>query len=325
MSQLAFLERAKAIPVPPLLRQTFAEWWQDDALHLGAALSYYTIFSLAPILVISVALAGFFFGPEAASGRIVAEMKSLMGAQGASVIEEMIRRAALRPGASWWATLIGVGTIVVGATGAFGELQYALNKIWNVEAPQRPGWLSVLRARFLSFSMVLVIGFLLLVALVISAALSALDVYVGRWGGNLQPVFQLLNIAASFAVVTALFAALYKILPDAEVRWRDVWSGAAVTAALFVVGKAAIGLYLGNSGVTSLYGAAGSLVVILLWVYYSAQILFLGAEFTQVLAKRRAGAQVLAKRRAGAQVLAKRRAGAQVPAKRRAEAQRAAH
>jgi membrane protein len=276
-----------AAEIPSLLRQTVVEWWHDDALHLGAALSYYTVFSIAPILVVSVAVAGLFFGADAASGRIVDEMKGLMGAQGASIIQTLIERASFHPRAGWVATAIGVATIVVGASGAFGELQYALNKVWDAPAPERAGWLTAARKRLVSFGMVLAIGFLLLVSLVISAALSALDTLAGGWGERVQPLLALANLAASFGIATALFAGLFKILPDVSVRWRDVWAGAAATAALFVVGKALIGLYLGNSGVTSMYGAAGSLVVVLIWVYYSAQILFLGAEFTQVLAKRR--------------------------------------
>jgi membrane protein len=269
-----------------LLRQTLVEWWQDDALRLGAALSYYTVFSLAPILVVTVAVAGLVFGQEAASGRIVTEMKGLLGPEGASAIQTLLERAAWQPGNSRLAAALGLATIVVGASGAFGQLQYALNEIWNVEAPSR-GFGALLRSRLLSFSMVLVLGFLLLVALVLSAALAALDELAGGLGEALQPLLATLEVVGSFALITALFAALFKLLPDAEIRWSDVWVGAAVTSLLFVVGKTAIGLYLGNSGVASVFGAASSLVVILVWVYYTSQILFLGAEFTQVYAKRR--------------------------------------
>ena len=270
-----------------LLRETLAEWWRDDALRLGAALSYYTVFSLAPILVVSVAVAGLVFGPEAASGRLVSEMQGLLGPDGARVISTLIERAAVRGDAGWAATALGLATIALGASGAFGQLQYALNEIWNVKTAPSRGLLGLVRDRFLSFSMVVVIGFLLLVALVVSAALSALDDIAGMYGAILQPVLAVLNFAASFAIVTFLFAAIFKVLPSTEIRWRDVWVGAAVTAALFVVGKEAIGLYLGNTSVASVYGAASSIVVILVWVYYSSQILFLGAEFTQVFARRR--------------------------------------
>jgi len=270
-----------------LLRETLVEWWRDDALRLGAALSYYTLFSLAPILVVSVAVAGLVFGQEAASGRIVAEMRGLMGPEGARAIQTMIERAAWHPDSSWLAAALGLGTIVLGASGAFGQLQYALNEIWNVEAPPSQGFARLLRTRLVSFSMVLVLGFLLLVALVLSAAISALDELAGGYGEALQPLLSALELVGSFTLITALFAALFKFLPDTEVRWSDVWVGAAVTSLLFVAGKTAIGLYLGNSGVASVYGAASSLAVILVWVYYSAQILFLGAEFTQVFARRR--------------------------------------
>jgi membrane protein len=274
-----------------LLRETLSEWWRDDALRLGAALSYYTVFSLAPILIVSVAVAGLVFGREAASGQLVAEMQGLLGPEGAQVISTLIERAALKGDAGWIATAIGIATIVIGASGAFGQLQYALNEIWNVEAPPAKGFLGAVQDRFLSFSMVLVIGFLLLVALVVSAALSALDQVAGTYGAILQPIFAVLNFAASFALVTFLFAAIFKVLPNADIRWSDVWVGAAVTAGLFVVGKELIGLYLGNTSVASVYGAASSLVVLLVWVYYSAQILFLGAEFTQVFSRRRTGAE----------------------------------
>ena len=274
-----------------LLRETLLEWWRDDALRLGAALSYYTLFSLAPILVVSVAVAGLAFGQEAASGRIVAEMRGLMGPEGAAAIQTLIERAAWQHDTSWLAAALAIGAIVLGASGAFGQLQYALNEIWNVEAPRDHGFARLLRARLLSFSMVLVLGFLLLVALVLSAAVSALDDVFGRYGEALQPFLSALEMASSFGLVTLLFAALFKFLPDTDVRWADVWVGAAVTSLLFVVGKAAIGLYLGNSAVTSVYGAASSLAVILVWVYYSAQILFLGAEFTQVLARSRGEAR----------------------------------
>lgn len=270
-----------------LLRETLTEWWRDDALRLGAALSYYTVFSLAPILVVSVAVAGLVFGQEAASGRLVDQMRGLLGPDGANVVSTLIERAAVKRDAGWIATGIGLVTIAIGASGAFGQLQYALNEIWNVRPEPSRGVMGVLRDRFLSFSMVLVIGFLLLVALVVSAALSVLDDAAGAYGDFLQPILVAVNFVASFGIITLLFAAIFKVLPSTAVRWADVWIGAVVTAALFVVGKEAIGLYLGNASVASVYGAASSIVVILLWVYYSSQILFLGAEFTQVFARRR--------------------------------------
>ena len=269
-----------------LAREAGVAWWRDDGLHLGAALSYYTVFSLAPVLIVSVAVAGAVFGSEAATGRIVGQLRGLMGPQGASVIETLIERAALNPEAGWLATAIGVVTILFGASGAFGELKYALNRIWEVETPTGGGVLRLLRTRLASFSMVLAIGFLLLVSLVVSAALSVLDAFTGSTGEALQPLFAVLNGLISFGVVTLLFALIFRILPDRRVAWRHIWPGAAAAALLFVLGKTLIGLYLGNTAVASVYGAASSVVVLLVWVYYSAQIMFLGAELTQALERR---------------------------------------
>jgi membrane protein len=262
-------------------------WWRDDGLRLGAALSYYTVFSLAPVLILSVAVAGFAFGAEAASGRIVAELRGLMGPDGASAIQTLIERASLRPGAGWSATLFGVATILFGASGAFAELQHALNSIWDAKPPRRSSWLVILRTRLLSFSMVLAIGFLLIVSLVVSAALAALDDLVGDVG-RLQPVLAAVNGVLSWAVIAVLFALIFRVLPDTRIPWRDIWPGAAVAALLFVLGKFAIGFYIGNTAVASVYGAASSLAVLLVWVYYSAQSLFLGAELSQALCRQRA-------------------------------------
>jgi membrane protein len=247
--------------------------------------AYYTVFSLAPVLVLSVAVAGLAFGPEAASGRIVAELRGLMGADGAKAIEALIEHAALRPEAGWGATLLGVGFILIGASGAFGELRHALNRILDVEPATHARWLSFLRARAASFSLVLAIGFLLLVSLVVSAGLAALDDLVG--GHVLEPVVGTLHAGVSLVVITLLFALMFRLLPDVRMPWGDILPGAAAAALLFVLGKYAIGFYLGNSAVASVYGAASSLAVLLIWVYYSAQVLFFGAELTQALGRRR--------------------------------------
>jgi len=270
-----------------LLRQAALAWWRDDVPRLGAALSYYTVFSLAPVLIVSVAVAGLVFGTDVASAAIVHQLGGLMGPEGASVIETLIERAALRPEAGWVATVIGVVTILIGASGAFSELKHALNRIWDVEAPPSGGVLLLLRTRLASFSMVLAIGFLLLVSLVISAGLSALDELAGSAGDALQPLFSLLNLLISLGVVTLLFALIFRVLPDRRVDWRDIWPGAATAAVLFVIGKTLIGLYLGNTAVASVYGAASSVVVLLVWVYYSTQIMFLGAELTEVIGSMR--------------------------------------
>jgi membrane protein len=270
-----------------LLGQAVGAWWRDDGLRLGAALSYYTAFSLAPVLILSVAVAGLVFGTEAATGRIIAELRGLMGPQGASAIQSLIQSAAVKPGAGIGATVFGFATILFGASGAFGELQKALNDIWKAESAAKNGsWRHVLRTRLASFSMVLVIGFLLLVSLVISAGLAALDDIVGNLG-RLQPLIALGNLVISYAVITLLFALIFRVLPDTHVPWRHIWPGAAVAAGLFVLGKFAIGFYIGNTAVASVYGAASSLAVLLLWVYYSSQTLFIGAELSQVLCERR--------------------------------------
>ena len=269
-----------------VVAEAVSAWRRDDGLRLGAALSYYTAFSLAPVLIVSVGVAGLVFGAEAASGRIVAELSGLMGPDGAKAIQTLIEHASLRPGAGWAATLFGVGTILFGASGAFAELQHALNSIWDVEPPRRSSWLAALRSRLLSFSMVLAIGFLLLVSLVISAALATLDDVFGDVG-RLQPLLAILNGALSWIVIAVLFALIFRVLPDRRIPWRDIWPGAATAALLFVLGKFAIGVYIGNTSVASVYGAASSLAVLLVWVYYSAQSLFLGAEVSQALCRQR--------------------------------------
>jgi membrane protein len=267
-----------------LLKDTFTEWSEDKASRLGAAVAFYTVFSLAPLLVVVIAVAGFLFGPAAVQGQIQGQIAGLVGTQAAQLVQTMIA-GAYHPAAGIVATVLGLATLLLGATGLFGELQDALNTIWKVE-PKPRGIFETVRGRVLLFAMVLVIAFLLLVSLVISAGLAAL----GQFLGNVLPVPEVvlhaLNFVISFLFVTLLFALIYKVLPDAEIAWRDVWVGAAVTSLLFAVGKLAIGLYLGHSGTSSAYGAAGSLVVLLLWVYYSAQILFFGAEFTQLYARR---------------------------------------
>ena len=270
-----------------LLGQAIAAWWRYDGFRLGAALSYYTAFSLAPVLILSVAIAGLIFGTEAASSRIVNELKGLMGPEGASAIQTLIQHASVRPGAGIGASLFGFLTILFGASGAFGELQNALNEIWKVEPPAHAGWKYVLRMRFASFSMVLVIGFLLLVSLVVSAALAAVDDVAGDLG-RLQPLVAVVNGIVAYAVITVLFASIFRVLPDTRIPWRHIWPGAAVAAALFVIGKFAIGFYIGNTAVASVYGAASSLAVLLIWVYYSSQSLFIGAELSQVLCRRHA-------------------------------------
>jgi membrane protein len=267
-----------------MVSETIMEWIDDRASRKGAALAFYTVFSLAPILILSIAIAGFFFGPEAARGEIFVQVRSLLGKDGALAIQAMIENAS-RPGAGALATLIGSVTLLVGATTALVELKEGLDQIWDVPPEKTSGFWYFVRKRLLSFGLILSLGFLLLVSLALSAALSLL---ARLWGPQdaTQAVLESINFLISFALVTVLFAMIYKILPSVRIAWRDVIIGAVITALLFNVGKFMIGLYLGNSAIASSYGAAGSVILVLVWVYYSAQIFLLGAEFTKVYAHR---------------------------------------
>lgn len=268
-----------------LLKQTVAEWGEDNVPLLAAALAYYTVFSLAPLLLIAIAIAGAIFGEEAARGEVLVQLQGLVGQQGAEAIQTMIANANKPGSGGTIATITGVIFLLFGASGVFGQLQTALNTIWEVKPKPGQGVRSFLQARFLSFAMVLVIGFLLLVSLVLSAVLSGIAQLFNSFVPDFVIVGQILNFVISFAVITLLIAAIYKFLPDVTVPWRNLWVGAGVTALLFNIGKFLLGLYIGGAGVGSAYGAAGSFVVLLTWVFYSAQILLFGAEFTQVYSK----------------------------------------
>ncbi len=267
-----------------LLRTTFQEWNEDKAPRLAAALAYYTAFSIAPLLIVAISIAGLVFGEEAVQGRIRYQIDGLVGSQAAGAIQEMLVNFN-RPEAGTIATIIGLITLLLGAAGLFGQLQDALNTIWEVAPKPGGGILTMLRQRFISFTMVLGIGFLLMVSLVISALVTVIGDVFARYVPGQDFLLQAINFIISFAIITLLFALIYKILPDVKIAWRDVWLGAAVTSLLFVIGKLLIGLYLGNSTIGSAYGAAGSFVVLLVWIYYSAQVLLFGAEFTQVYAR----------------------------------------
>lgn len=267
-----------------LLRETVRSWSDDYAPSMGAALAYYTLFSIAPLLLIVISIAGLVFGREAAQGEIVGQLRALMGDDGAHAIEGLLASAG-KPGAGVLAGGLSLGLLAFGATTVFAELQDAFDRIWRVPArPRASGLWKLLRARVLSFGMMLGIAFLLMVSLVFSAAISALGSWWGPYFGMGEVVLQATNLLVSFALITVLFALIYKVLPRAKVEWRDVWIGAAVTSLLFGIGKLLIGLYIGKSAVASGFGAAGSLIVLLIWVYYSAQIFLLGAEFTWIYA-----------------------------------------
>jgi membrane protein len=267
-----------------LIVKSISSWRHDRASSMGGALAYYTLFSIAPMLIIVIAVAGVFLGDEAARGEIVGQLEGLLGNSGATAVQGLLE-SARKPTDGLIATIVSVALLVVGATTVFAELQTDLDLIWRAPAVKSPSGLRrLLRARVLSFGMVLAIAFVLLVSLVLSAALQALGKW---WGGSFEGFALLLeavNFLVSFAITTGLFALIYKLLPRADIAWRDVWIGSAVTALLFSIGKFLIGLYIGRSGVASGFGAAGSFVVLLIWVYYSAQIFLLGAEFTWVYA-----------------------------------------
>lgn len=267
-----------------ILKQTGKEWLDDSASQLAASLAYYTVFSIAPLLIIAIAIAGAIFGEEAARGEIVAQLQGLIGQEGAKSVQTAIENAD-RPEVSSFASIISIVILLFGASGVFAQLQNALNAIWNVKTKPEAGIINIIRKRFLSFSAVLGIGFLLLVSLLASALLSGLSNYMSNALPGMDIIWQVVNLVVSFGVITFLFALMFKYFPDVEIEWRDVWIGAVITTVLFTLGKFALGYYLGNSSFSSTYGAAGSLVVLLAWVYYSAQIMFFGAEFTQVYAK----------------------------------------
>ena len=265
-----------------LMRKSVVAWADDYAPSMGAALAYYTLFSLAPLLIIAIAVAGLFFGQDAARGEIVAQIQDLIGREGAIAVQGLLQ-STNEPAQSIFAAVVSVIPLVRGASTVFAELQSDLDRIWRVPAAATANgiWM-LLRARLLSFGLVLGLGFLLLVSLVASAAIAAF----GKWSYGFfegrEAFLYALNFGISFAIATLLFAMIYKFMPRARIAWRDVWVGAAVTAFLFEIGKFLIGLYLGKTSVASAFGAAGSLVVLLVWVYFSAQIFLLGAEFTRV-------------------------------------------
>ncbi|PWC33054.1 YihY/virulence factor BrkB family protein [Azospirillum sp. TSO35-2] len=260
-------------------------WMNDDAMSLGASIAFYTIFSLAPLAILVIALAGLVFGDDAARGALVDQLSGLIGRDAGQTVQDMIARAGDR-GTSVWASAIGIGTILVGATTVFVELQTALNRIWKVEASQEATITWLVRVRLKALALIGAIGFLLVVSLVVSAGLAAF----GAWAASVLPSLPALlwgfDVVTSWAVLTVLFALIYRILPDTGIPWTDVWLGAAVNAFLFAVGKFLIGFYIATSGVVTVYGAAGSFVLILLWVYYSAVIFLFGAELTRAYSER---------------------------------------
>lgn len=267
-----------------LFKKAGIAWIDDFAPSMGAALSYYTVFSLAPLLLIVISVAGLVFGEEAASGELFGQLRDLMGADAAYSVQSLLA-SVNTPSKGIISTVIGIAVMLIGATTVFGELQSALDRIWRAPARAGGGVLNLLRTRLLSFGMILGIAFLLMVSLVLGAVIAAMGKWWGSAFGGWEMLAQTVNLLIGFGLTTAVFAMIYKLMPSVRVEWHDVWLGALVTALLFTIGKFLIGLYIGKSGVASGFGAAGSLVVVFVWVYYSAQIFLLGAEFTWAYAQ----------------------------------------
>jgi|SRR3989338_6079777 len=263
-----------------VLIESLKSWIKHRGDSKGAALAFYTLFSMTPIMMLAIVVAGYVFGAEAAQGEIVGQVQGLVGPNGAQAIQALLA-AARDPASGLAATLAASVLLLLGATSVFAELKASLDELWGIDTSRQSGFIELLRTRLLSFGLVLVLAFLLLVSLVVSAALAMLERYAGGVLGGFAAYLVTASSLISFGVIACMFAVIYKTLPDALLSWRDVWVGAAFTAVLFIIGKYVIGLYLGNSGVASSFGAAGSLIALLLWVYYSAQIFFLGAEFTR--------------------------------------------
>ena len=268
-----------------VIKDTLTAWDEDNVTRLAASLAYYTLLSIAPLIILAVAVAGLAFGQEAARQHISGQLSGVVGVGAAGAIESIAKNARA-PGSGVVGIVVGIVVLLFGASGVFGELQSALNTVWEVAPKPGRGIWGIVKDRFFSFTMVVGVAFLLLVSLVISAALTWVgEVFASSLPGG-AVVWQVLNFCISLGVVAALFALMFKTLPDVRIQWRDVWVGSAVTAALFTLGKFGLGIYLGSAGVSSAYGAAGSIVALVIWVYYSSQVLLIGAEFTQVYAKR---------------------------------------
>jgi membrane protein len=267
------------------LKATAARWFDINAPRLGAALAFYTMLSIAPLLVVCIGIAGMVFGEKAAQDQIAYQIQNVVGYQSSQAIQTLLQRTG-PPASGLAAATIGLFMLLFGASGVFGELRDSLNEVWGVKASNSSGIMGMIRYRFFSFAMVLGIGFLLLVSLILSAIIAAAGKVFAYYLPTPELVLHLITTVATFVMVTVLFALLYKVVPDIRIEWQDVWIGAAVTSSLFSLGKFLIGLYLGKASVGSAYGAAGSLVIFMVWVYYSAQIFFLGAEFTRTFAER---------------------------------------
>ncbi|MFP5438897.1 MAG: YihY/virulence factor BrkB family protein [Bacteroidia bacterium] len=267
-----------------VLKDTIKGFMEDKGLKLSASLAYYTLFSMAPLLLLIISLAGVFFGKDAIEGTVFSELNGLVGNEAAAQVQKIIRNMELS-GDTNLSLIIGAVTLIIGATTVFGEIQDSINMIWKVKAKPKKGWVKLIKDRLLSGSLIVGLGFLLIVSLVVNGALSVFNEMLKQWLPDASVIFfTILSLLVNIVVLSLIFAVIYKVLPDAKIKWKDVRAGAIFTTLLFLLGRYAIGLYITSSGTASTYGAAGSLIVILLWVYYSAAILFISAEFTRAYA-----------------------------------------
>ncbi len=273
----------KRLSLPRMLQQAYLDWRADFATSMGAALAYYTIFAMAPIIVIAIAAAGLIFNEHAIRGEVFTQLRSVIGDDSAAFVQQLVIKAS-SPRESWIATIVGIVTMIVASTTIFGELQNDLDRIWKATTVVHSGFVTMLRVRLMSFVIVLGIGVLMLASLVLTSTISVVGHWWSDWFGGWSHIVQAIDLVASFVLSWGLFAMIYKLLPSCDVAWRDVWTGALATSLLFTLGKLAISAYLAHSSVTAMYGAAGSIALVLLWVYYAAQVFLFGAEFTHVYA-----------------------------------------
>ena len=281
--------RKKIITVYAYLRQVFTEFLEDNILKYSASLAYYTVFSLAPVLIVIISICGLLFGKEAIEGHIYSQIKGFVGSDAAAQVQDTIKNIHLT-GHNIFATIVSIIILLIGATGIFGEVQDSLNKIWGLRIKKRAPWWRLIINRLLSFSLIISIGFVMMVSLLLNAIISAFGNFMGRYFSEFSIVLvQITDSVLTFVITTFLFSLMFKVLPDAKIKWKDVFIGGLITSLFFTLGKLAIGYYLGSSNIANVYGAAGSIMIIMVWVYYSSIILYLGAEFTKVYAKLHGG------------------------------------
>ncbi|MDQ6756308.1 MAG: YihY/virulence factor BrkB family protein [Bacteroidota bacterium] len=277
--------RKKIVSVYSYLKQVFTEFAEDNILKYSASLAYYTVFSIAPLLIVIISICGYLFGKEAIQGHIYGQIKQLVGVEAAIQIQDTIKNIHLI-GHNLFASIVSIIVLIIGATGIFGEVQDSLNKIWGLRIKTRKTWWKLILNRLLSFSLILSIGFVMMVSLLLNALVTAFGNFLGRYFSEFSIVMvQIIDGVLTFVITTFLFSLMFKMLPDAKIKWKDVFVGGLLTSIFFTLGKLGIGYYLGSSNIASVYGAAGSIMIIMVWVYYSSIILYLGAEFTKVYAK----------------------------------------